>query len=62
MVFTDDWSLVFEFRHSLAARTLNGCILCFVVPKICFLLFQIITGQSENSVASNKPMHTVLLI
>ena len=43
-LLTAAWlALVFEFRHSLAARTLNGCILCFVVPKICFLLFQIIT-------------------
>ena len=33
-------ALALEFRHSLAARTLNGCILCFVVPKICFLIFQ----------------------
>lgn len=33
-------SLVFEFHHSLAARILNSCILCIVVPKIFFLLFQ----------------------
>ena len=27
-----------------------------------FFLFVLLRGQSENSVASNKPMHTVLLI
>lgn len=33
-LLTAAWlALVFEFRHSLAARTLNGCILCFVVPR-----------------------------
>lgn len=36
-------ALANEFHHSLAARTLNGSILCFVVPKLCFLLFQMIT-------------------
>lgn len=33
-------ALIFEFRHSLAARILNSCILCIVAPKIFFLLFQ----------------------
>lgn len=36
-------ALTNEFRHSLAARVLNSCILCFVVPKLCFLLFQMLT-------------------
>ena len=47
-------ALVLEYHHSLAARILNSCILCIVVPKIFFLLFQYLgiwIGLSASAMA-----------
>ena len=35
---------------------------CRAVYVVSGIFNPVISGQSENSVASNKPMHTVLLI
>ena len=48
--------------HSYAQKQIYGDVRDWLTNELLVGVKGVLMGQSENSVVSNKPMHTVLLI
>ena len=60
MLCADDISYINMRDNRITAFAVDGT--SYPLPMSMNDLEQALVGQSENSVVSNKPMHTVLLI